>query len=304
MQASKLLSLYCTNINIFISKINTSFNQSSLISPTITILLNPLQNTIEYNSNPFSISPITQIYNTSLSLTDIDNMVTILRKEHLVNSHISFTLIDISCEISICEFKSSSLIITKMRDVINIVQSFFSKKIDIDNNTIISQLNDEENNVEYDICIIFHNYLPQSAIDIFIYDNRAYQFDFPITDIISYINKRNFCFIKEKNVVTTYKKNTSISYLIIINYRTKGLLNLNDGIYKGLEKVKEELNSKVKAYIEKLNISNNIQNIISSMMTIFHSTPNEILYNKLKKLFPNDSTDDMSSRLYSDFIKQ
>ena len=185
MQANKLLSLYCKTINIFISKINTSFNHSSLISPTITILLNPLQNTIEYNSNPFSISPITQIYNTSLSLTDIDNMVTILRKEHLVNSHISFTLIDISCEISICEFKSSSLIIPKMRDVINIVESFFSKKINIDNNSIISQFNDEENNVEYDICIIFHNYLPQSAIDIFVYDNRAYQFDFPITDIIS-----------------------------------------------------------------------------------------------------------------------
>ena len=81
-------------------------------------------------------------------------------------------------------------------------------------------------------------------------------------------------------------------------------MNLNDGIYKGLEKVKKELNSKVKAYIEKLNISNNIQNIISSMMTIYHSTPNEILYNKLKQLFPNDSTEEMSSRLYSDFIKQ
>lgn len=304
MQTNKILYLYCSNINILISKINASFNHSSLISPTITILLNPLQSTIEYISNPFSMFPITQIYNTSLSLIDIEEMVTILRKEHLVNSHISFTLIDIACEIPICEFKSSSLIIPKMTDIINIVGCFFSKTINIDNNTIISQLTDEENNVEYDICIIFHNYLPQSATDIFIYDNRTYQYGFPNADIISYINKNNFCFTNEKNVVITYKRNTSLSYIIIINYRKKSTLNLNDGIYKGLEKVKEELNSKVKAYIEKLNVSNNIQNIISSMMTIYHSTSNEILYNKLKQLFPNDSTEEISNKLYSNFIKQ
>ena len=299
-QDSKILNDITNRINSMISEVNSSFDQCSLESPSISILFNPSSLSFDFILNTTtSNSPL--ISPTPITLLDIDYIITFLRKASLLNNHISFSFVDIFLENPLIEIPSTSLIIPKINEVIISIGNFFSKKITEDNYVIYQY---KEKSVIIELCVVFHNYLPNGSIDLMVYKERQYQSSFDIKDIINYINDSNFCFCVDKaNNATTFKKSSNISYVFVINYSDSNNSEekqLSAMMSKAIESIKEELNNKVKIYIDNMNISLSIRTIISSLENGYHSTANHNLYNKVSLLFNDASI--IEKKLYNDFI--
>ena len=297
---SKIINDITNRINGMISEVNSSFDQCSLESPSISILFNPSSLSFDFILNTTtSNSPL--ISPTPITLLDIDYIITFLRKASLLNNHISFSFVDIFLENPLIEIPSTSLIIPKINEVIVSIGNFFSKKITEDNYVIYQY---KEKSVIIELCVVFHNYLPNGSIDLMVYKERQYQSSFDIKDIINYINDSNFSFCVDKaNNATTFKKSSNISYVFVINYSDSNNSEekeLSAMMSKAIESIKEELNNKVKIYIDNMNISLSIRTIISSLENVYHSTANQNLYNKMSLLFNDAST--IEKKLYNDFI--
>ena len=297
---SKIINDITNRINGMISEVNSSFDQCSLESPSISILFNPSSLSFDFILNTTtSNSPL--ISPTPITLLDIDYIITFLRKASLLNNHISFSFVDIFLENPLIEIPSTSLIIPKINEVIISIGNFFSKKITEDNYVIYQY---KEKSVIIELCVVFHNYLPNGSIDLMVYKERQYQSSFDIKDIINYINDSNFSFCVDKaNNATTFKKSSNISYVFVINYSDSNNSEekeLSAMMSKAIESIKEELNNKVKIYIDNMNISLSIRTIISSLENVYHSTANQNLYNKMSLLFNNASI--IEKKLYNDFI--
>ena len=297
---SKIINDITNRINGMISEVNSSFDQCSLESPSISILFNPSSLSFDFILNTTtSNSPL--ISPTPITLLDIDYIITFLRKASLLNNHISFSFVDIFLENPLIEIPSTSLIIPKINEVIISIGNFFSKKITEDNYVIYQY---KEKNVIIELCVVFHNYLPNGIIDLMVYKERQYQSSFDIKDIINYINDSNFSFCVDKaNNATTFKKSSNISYVFVINYSDSNNSEekeLSAMMSKAIESIKEELNNKVKIYIDNMNISLSIRTIISSLENVYHSTANQNLYNKMSLLFNDASI--IEKKLYNDFI--
>ena len=297
---SKIINDITNRINGMISEVNSSFDQCSLESPSIGILFNPSSLSFDFILNTTtSNSPL--ISPTPITLLDIDYIITFLRKASLLNNHISFSFVDIFLENPLIEIPSTSLIIPKINEVIISIGNFFSKKITEDNYVIYQY---KEKSVIIELCVVFHNYLPNGSIDLMVYKERQYQSSFDIKDIINYINDSNFSFCVDKaNNATTFKKSSNISYVFVINYSDSNNSEekeLSAMMSKAIESIKEELNNKVKIYIDNMNISLSIRTIISSLENVYHSTANQNLYNKMSLLFNDASI--IEKKLYNDFI--
>lgn len=297
---SKIINDITNRINGMISEVNSSFDQCSLESPSISILFNPSSLSFDFILNTTtSNSPL--ISPTPITLLDIDYIITFLRKASLLNNHISFSFVDIFLENPLIEIPSTSLIIPKINEVIISIGNFFSKKITEDNYVIYQY---KEKSVIIELCVVFHNYLPNGSIDLMVYKERQYQSSFDIKDIINYINDGNFSFCVDKaNNATTFKKSSNISYVFVINYSDSNNSEekeLSAMMSKAIESIKEELNNKVKIYIDNMNISLSIRTIISSLENVYHSTANQNLYNKMSLLFNDASI--IEKKLYNDFI--
>ena len=297
---SKIINDITNRINGMISEVNSSFDQCSLESPSISILFNPSSLSFDFILNTTtSNSPL--ISRTPITLLDIDYIITFLRKASLLNNHISFSFVDIFLENPLIEIPSTSLIIPKINEVIISIGNFFSKKITEDNYVIYQY---KEKSVIIELCVVFHNYLPNGSIDLMVYKERQYQSSFDIKDIINYINDSNFSFCVDKaNNATTFKKSSNISYVFVINYSDSNNSEekeLSAMMSKAIESIKEELNNKVKIYIDNMNISLSIRTIISSLENVYHSTANQNLYNKMSLLFNDASI--IEKKLYNDFI--
>ena len=297
---SKIINDITNRINGMISEVNSSFDQCSLESPSISILFNPSSLSFDFILNTTtSNSPL--ISPTPITLLDIDYIITFLRKASLLNNHISFSFVDIFLENPLIEIPSTSLIIPKINEVIISIGNFFSKKITEDNYVIYQY---KEKSVIIELCVVFHNYLPNGSIDLMVYKERQYQSSFDIKDIINYINDSNFSFCVDKaNNATTFKKSSNISYVFVINYSDSNNSEekeLSAMMSKAIESIKEELNNKVKIYIDNMNISLSIRTIISSLENVYHSTANQNLYNKMSLLFNDASI--IENKLYNDFI--
>ena len=297
---SKIINDITNRINGMISEVNSSFDQCSLESPSISILFNPSSLSFDFILNTTtSNSPL--ISPTPITLLDIDYIITFLRKASLLNNHISFSFVDIFLENPLIEIPSTSLIIPKINEVIISIGNFFSKKITEDNYVIYQY---KEKSVIIELCVVFHNYLPNGSIDLMVYKERQYQSSFDIKDIINYINDSNFSFCVDKaNNATTFKKSSNISYVFVINYSDSNNSEekqLSAMMSKAIESIKEELNNKVKIYIDNMNISLSIRTIISSLENVYHSTANQNLYNKMSLLFSDASI--IEKKLYNDFI--
>ncbi len=297
---SKIINDITNRINGMISEVNSSFDQCSLESPSISILFNPSSLSFDFILNTTtSNSPL--ISPTPITLLDIDYIITFLRKASLLNNHISFSFVDIFLENPLIEIPSTSLIIPKINEVIISIGNFFSKKITEDNYVIYQY---KEKSVIIELCVVFHNYLPNGSIDLMVYKERQYQSSFDIKDIINYINDSNFSFCVDKaNNATTFKKSSNISYVFVINYSDSNNSEekeLSAMMSKAIESIKEELNNKVKIYIDNMNISLSIRTIISSLENVYHSTANQNLYNKMSLLFNDASI--IEKKLYNDFI--
>ena len=297
---SKIINDITNRINGMISEVNSSFDQCSLESPSISILFNPSSLSFDFILNTTtSNSPL--ISRTPITLLDIDYIITFLRKASLLNNHISFSFVDIFLENPLIEIPSTSLIIPKINEVIISIGNFFSKKITEDNYVIYQY---KEKSVIIELCVVFHNYLPNGSIDLMVYKERQYQSSFDIKDIINYINDSNFSFCVDKaNNATTFKKSSNISYVFVINYSDSNNSEekeLSAMMSKAIESIKEELNNKVKIYIDNMNISLSIRTIISSLENVYHSTANQNLYNKMSLLFNDASI--IEKQLYNDFI--
>ena len=297
---SKIINDITNRINGMISEVNSSFDQCSLESPSISILFNPSSLSFDFILNTTtSNSPL--ISPTPITLLDIDYIITFLRKASLLNNHISFSFVDIFLENPLIEIPSTSLLIPKINEVIISIGNFFSKKITEDNYVIYQY---KEKSVIIELCVVFHNYLPNGSIDLMVYKERQYQSSFDIKDIINYINDSNFSFCVDKaNNATTFKKSSNISYVFVINYSDSNNSEekeLSAMMSKAIESIKEELNNKVKIYIDNMNISLSIRTIISSLENVYHSTANQNLYNKMSLLFNDASI--IENKLYNDFI--
>lgn len=297
---SKIINDITNRINGMISEVNSSFDQCSLESPSISILFNPSSLSFDFILNTTtSNSPL--ISPTPITLLDIDYIITFLRKASLLNNHISFSFVDIFLENPLIEIPSTSLIIPKINEVIISIGNFFSKKITEDNYVIYQY---KEKSVIIELCVVFHNYLPNGSIDLMVYKERQYQSSFDIKDIINYINDSNFSFCVDKaNNATTFKKSSNISYVFVINYSDSNNSEekeLSAMMSKAIESIKEELNNKVKIYIDNMNISLSIRTIIASLENVYHSTANQNLYNKMSLLFNDASI--IEKKLYNDFI--
>lgn len=297
---SKIINEITNRINGMISEVNSSFDQCSLESPSISILFNPSSLSFDFILNTTtSNSPL--ISPTPITLLDIDYIITFLRKASLLNNHISFSFVDIFLENPLIEIPSTSLIIPKINEVIISIGNFFSKKITEDNYVIYQY---KEKSVIIELCVVFHNYLPNGSIDLMVYKERQYQSSFDIKDIINYINDSNFSFCVDKaNNATTFKKSSNISYVFVINYSDSNNSEekeLSAMMSKAIKSIKEELNNKVKIYIDNMNISLSIRTIISSLENVYHSTANQNLYNKMSLLFNDASI--IEKKLYNDFI--
>ena len=297
---SKIINDITNRINGMISEVNSSFDQCSLESPSISILFNPSSLSFDFILNTTtSNSPL--ISPTPITLLDIDYIITFLRKASLLNNHISFSFVDIFLENPLIEIPSTSLIIPKINEVIISIGNFFSKKITEDNYVIYQY---KEKSVIIELCVVFHNYLPNGSIDLMVYKERQYQSSFDIKDIINYINDSNFSFCVDKaNNATTFKKSSNISYVFVINYSDSNNSEekeLSAMMSKAIESIKEELNNKVKIYIDNMNISLSMRTIISSLENVYHSTANQNLYNKMSLLFNDASI--IEKKLYNDFI--
>ena len=297
---SKIINDITNRINGMISEVNSSFDQCSLESPSISILFNPSSLSFDFILNTTtSNSPL--ISPTPITLLDIDYIITFLRKASLLNNHISFSFVDIFLENPLIEIPSTSLIIPKINEVIISIGNFFSKKITEDNYVIYQY---KEKSVIIELCVVFHNYLPNGSIDLMVYKERQYQSSFDIKDIINYINDSNFSFCVDKaHNATTFKKSSNISYVFVINYSDSNNSEekeLSAMMSKAIESIKEELNNKVKIYIDNMNISLSIRTIISSLENVYHSTANQNLYNKMSLLFNDASI--IEKKLYNDFI--
>lgn len=300
---SKIINEITTRINSMISEVNSSFDQCSLESPSISILFNPSSLSFDFILNTTtSNNPL--ISTTPITLLDIEYIITFLRKVSLLNTHISFSFVDIFLENPLIEIPSTSLIVPKINEVIISIGNFFSKKINEDNYVIYQY---KEKEIIIELCAVFHNYLPNGSIDLMIYKDRQYQSTFNLKDIINYINDNNFCLTIDKSKsVTTYKRNNNISYVFVINYIDKSNISekeLSEMITKGIENIKEELNNKVKNYLSNMNISLSIRTIISSLENVYQSTANQTLYNKMSLLFNDrDKYSIIEKKLYDDFI--
>lgn len=297
---SKIINDITNRINGMISEVNSSFDQCSLESPSISILFNPSSLSFDFILNT-TTSNFPLISPTPITLLDIDYIITFLRKASLLNNHISFSFVDIFLENPLIEIPSTSLIIPKINEVIISIGNFFSKKITEDNYVIYQY---KEKSVIIELCVVFHNYLPNGSIDLMVYKERQYQSSFDIKDIINYINDSNFSFCVDKaNNATTFKKSSNISYVFVINYSDSNdseEKELSAMMSKAIESIKEELNNKVKIYIDNMNISLSIRTIISSLENVYHSTANQNLYNKMSLLFNDASI--IEKKLYNDFI--
>ena len=312
-QISILINSFTNQIE-FISNDNFSVENQSVLSTKSKSSYDVIMN------HP----TLKQIISIVLTQNEINEMCTICQSIHLINHHITIAIFDYISEYSIIEINSSSLVLPKMIDVVKEIHSFISKQIQqdvvIDNNQVMISL---KNGIE--ILIMFHNKFIHSIFDLIIYNNRQLIYNNGKNDennlyktvsdlindnwIFNVVNKGKSIAIK-KGIINGGVKNintiNNLSFICLVNIN-----KYNENEYKNdIEKIKsnliemlnelgEELNNKIKVFMENSNLCLNFSNIVSALETVYQCTDNEQLYNNLHDLFSNTNLQEL---LYKDFM--
>lgn len=308
--------------------INSFTNQIEFISNDNFSVENQIESQSTKSKSSYDIvmnhPTLKQIISIVLTQNEINEMCTICHSIHLINHHITIAIFDYISEYPIIEINSSSLVLPKMIDVVKEINSFISKQmqqdVHIDNNQVMFML---KNGIE--ILIMFHNKFMYSIFDLIIYNNRQLIYNKGKNDennlykaVIDFINENWIFNVVDKGKSIAIKKgiinggvknlNTinNLSFICLVNINTNNenecknnVETIKSNLIEMLNELGEELNNKIKVFMENSNLCLNFSNIVSALETVYQCTDNEQLYNNLHDLFTNSNPQEL---LYKDFM--
>lgn len=236
----------------------------------------------------------------------IDNVISVLQKIHLLNSHLGFYVNEYDCNIFL--LNSKSLLFPLMNDVIKSFECIFQQSIEEEQRIIEHwAINDNE---AIDLLIIYHTYLSIGAFDLMIFNNRLIN-QKAMNDIllnqkfISIMKGDYGLLIEGSQLSTVSKKNFPKNYSVVIiaNFIRDGIDNdiIINNICDCLETKSEEYSGKIRNYVNNINLNLNFHIIKQSLAEVYHLTHNCVLYEKLKQLLENKET--FENKLFDSFIK-
>ena len=300
------ISLIIKNLNFLLSKVNEHFNKNDLMSHEIKLGINPEKKLFNFYLDSKKEKKLKQEYN-FFTYEELNIIIEIIRKIHLLNSHLCFKIIDENIYKELFLISANKLLIPKINDVILSIGNFFEKKIN-EENYIIKIFNFEnEKNIE--ICFIFHNFLTISTFDFLVFNQRF--FNYELSNNQNILNKFStdfnfFLFDNNSKIKFTKFKKFNLSLFVIINMNFEKIENeIENKIINSISSLKNEFEQKVIALINKYELGVSIQTIISSFETLYHITNNQELFSNLEKIFNPNLSDDglqIDNRLYKNFL--
>lgn len=232
---------------------------------------------------------------------NIDLISEYLKKIQLLNSNISFYIKDISNDFLLFESLANKLILPNINDVINSIENLISQKIE---NYFIK--NFEFNETKLELLLIFHNFFNLSTFDFLIFENRLFNYDLSNNEqILQNFNKKCEFEIIENNSKIKLKKNKNfnLNLFILINIiGNESNFSNQNYIENALNEIQNDLNEKIKIFIQNVSIKLNMQTIISSLEEIYTLTNNQDLYNNLDLLFKGEEKENIQNKLYLNFL--
>lgn len=232
---------------------------------------------------------------------NIDLISEYLKKIQLLNSNISFYIKDISNDFLLFESLANKLILPNINDVINSIENLISQKIE---NYIIK--NFEFNETKLELLLIFHNFFNLSTFDFLIFENRLFNYDLSNNEQIlqNFSKKCEFEIIENNSKIKLKKnKNFNLNLFILINIiGNESNFSNQNYIESALNEIQNDLNEKIKIFIQNVSIKLNMQTIISSLEEIYTLTNNQDLYNNLDLLFKGEEKENIQNKLYLNFL--
>ena len=232
---------------------------------------------------------------------NLDLISEYLKKIQLLNSNISFYIKDISNDFLLFESLANKLILPNINDVINSIENLISQKIE---NYFIK--NFEFNETKLELLLIFHNFFNLSTFDFLIFENRLFNYDLSNNEqILQNFNKKCEFEIIENNSKIKLKKNKNfnLNLFILINIiGNESNFSNQNYIENALNEIQNDLNEKIKIFIQNVSIKLNMQTIISSLEEIYTLTNNQDLYNNLDLLFKGEEKENIQNKLYLNFL--
>ena len=294
------------NLNFLISKVNKHFNKNDLTSHEIKLGIDAQKNIFNYYLDTKKRKKLCTKYEI-FTYDELNIIIEIIRKIHLLNCHLCFKIIDENINNELFYIPSNKLLLPKINDVILSIGDFFNRKLTNDNYIIKKFIFEKENYIE--IGLIFHNFLAISTFDFLVFNQRFYNFNLSNNEKI--LNQFSFEFNFDlsdnysKIKFKKYKKfNLSLFVIVNINYNNIEK-ELDNQIINSIISLKYDFEQKVNLYINKCELNNSIQTIISSLETLYHITDNQELYSNLEKLFNQNLTEDniqIENRFYKNFL--
>ena len=293
------------NLNFLISKVNKHFNKNDLMSHEIKLGIDAQNTIFNYYLDSKKKKKLCIKYEI-FTYDDLNLIISLIRKIHLLNCHLCFRIIDENINSELFYLPANKLLIPKINDVILSIGNFFDKKLTNDNYIIKKFDFESENYIE--IGLIFHNFLTISTFDFLVFNQRfydinlsnnekilnqfSYEFNFNLSDNYSKIKFKKF-----------QKFNLSLFVIVNINYEIEN--EIENQIVNSIISLKNEFEQKINLYINKCELNISIQTIISSLETLHQITDNQELYSNLEKLFNQNLTEDniqIENRFYKNFL--
>ena len=294
------------NLNFLISKVNKHFNKNDLMSHEIKLGIDAQNTIFNYYLDSKKKKKLCIKYEI-FTYDELNLIISLIRKIHLLNCHLCFRIIDENINSELFYLPANKLLIPKINDVILSIGNFFDKKLTNDNYIIKKFDFESENYIE--IGLIFHNFLAIATFDFLVFNQRFYNFNLSNNEKI--LNQFSFEFNFDlsdnysKIKFKKYKKfNLSLFVIVNINYNNIEK-ELENQIINSIISLKYDFEQKVNLYINKCELNNSIQTIISSLETLYHITDNQELYSNLEKLFNQNLTEDniqIENRFYKNFL--
>ena len=283
-------------VNKIIKKIYENLKKNSLNETKIILNVNFNEKNIYFFLNDEKTE-----FSLEFIEINLDLISEYLKKIQLLNSNISFYIKDISNDFLLFESLANKLILPNINDVINSIENLISQKIE---NYFIK--NFEFNETKLELLLIFHNFFNLSTFDFLIFENRLFNYDLSNNEqILQNFNKKCEFEIIENNSKIKLKKNKNfnLNLFILINIiGNESNFSNQNYIENALNEIQNDLNEKIKIFIQNVSIKLNMQTIISSLEEIYTLTNNQDLYNNLDLLFKGEEKENIQNKLYLNFL--
>ncbi len=283
-------------VNKIIKKIYENLKKNSLNETKIILNVNFNEKNIYFFLNDEKTE-----FSLEFIEINIDLISEYLKKIQLLNSNISFYIKDISNDFLLFESLANKLILPNINDVINSIENLISQKIE---NYFIK--NFEFNETKLELLLIFHNFFNLSTFDFLIFENRLFNYDLSNNEQIlqNFSKKCEFEIIENNSKIKLKKnKNFNLNLFILINIiGNESNFSNQNYIENALNEIQNDLNEKIKIFIQNVSIKLNMQTIISSLEEIYTLTNNQDLYNNLDLLFKGEEKENIQNKLYLNFL--